>query len=564
VILPLSALVMVTAIAGQALHQQSMRNLAAERDERTAQAIANTLDELLGVRLDSVTRLAADAPASASPEELSDILVGVERFLDDPATSLAYFTPRGERLAATSAYRWDRIDQADLEVLIQEAAGGQTTRQVLTYPGKAEPILLFLAPSADKSIYSGALLAPGELISRALIDIFDTSGEQGVFVVTADHQVLYHIGKGDAPEPISQHPGVNQALEDISGAMYFKAGDEEHIVAFTPIRTVGWALVIEEPWDTVASRTLQVTENAPLLLIPIVVLALLALWFSNRYIVRPLQSLESRAAELGWGNYNAIEEPVGGVEEIRKLQAELIHLAGKVSAAQSGLRGYISAITMGQEDERRRLARELHDDTLQALIALNQRLQLVQLNLMERPHTQQEAQGLKQLQGLAEQTIEDLRRMTRALRPVYLEELGLVAALDMLSRETSSSHNLYIVFQRIGAERRLAPEIELALYRIAQEALNNFVKHAEIAQANLRITYTPEMVSLEVSDEGRGFEVPDSPAAFAPGGHFGLLGMQERAEMIGAQLEILSKPSRGTQITVILPFEQGQSQIEEP
>jgi two-component system sensor histidine kinase UhpB len=563
VILPISALVIITAMIGLALHQQSMRDLAAERDERTAIAIANTLDEMLQMRLDWVLMIAADVPDGARPEQLSAALAEAADSLIESDTSLAYFSADGERLATSGANVWDRINPADLKESIQSASQTQTGYKILTLAGDADPVLLLTAPSEDASIFAAAIFKPSELVSSALTGIFDSPGGHGVFVVSADHHLIYHIGEGDPPEPISSHPGVSQALQGVSGSTYMDVGEDEHVVAYTPIRTMDWALVIEEPWETIASRTLRVTENAPLLLIPIIMLALLALWFSNRYIVRPLQSLESRAAELGWGNFISIQEPVGGIQEIHNLQAELIHLAGKVRAAQSGLRGYISAITLGQEDERRRLARELHDETLQSLIALNQQLQLIQIKLVEAPNAQQEAQALMQLQELAEQTIQNLRRMTRALRPVYLEELGLVAALEMLARETHTSHRLSVAFQLIGAERRLDPEIELALYRIAQEALNNIVKHADAEQASLRIAFTSEMVTLEVSDEGRGFEVPDSPSAFAPGGHFGLLGLHERAEMIGAQLDIQSKPSVGTRITVILPSDQERSEQEE-
>jgi len=90
-----------------------------------------------------------------------------------------------------------------------------------------------------------------------------------------------------------------------------------------------------------------------------------------RQIVQPSQSLEKQAAELGWGNFEAIEKPVGGIAEIHHLQAQLILMAQKVKAAQKNLRGYVNMITAGQEDERRRLARELHDDVVQSLIALD-------------------------------------------------------------------------------------------------------------------------------------------------------------------------------------------------
>jgi signal transduction histidine kinase len=280
------------------------------------------------------------------------------------------------------------------------------------------------------------------------------------------------------------------------------------------------------------------------------ILAVLALWFGTRRIVKPLQMLESRAATLAWGDFKTIETPVGGIEEIRQLQNELIQMAHKVQAAQQSLHGYIGAITAAQEEERRRLARELHDDTIQALIALKQRVQLYQLAA---PRATPESAALQEVATLTEQTIENLRRLTRALRPIYLEDLGLVTALEMLARETDQATEISIEFQRQGTERRLETAIELALYRIAQEALSNIARHAQASHASLSITFTPQTVTMQVNDNGKGFEVPRNPAEFAPSGHYGLLGLYERAELIGATLQIQSAPGQGTHLNIIMP-----------
>jgi signal transduction histidine kinase len=286
-------------------------------------------------------------------------------------------------------------------------------------------------------------------------------------------------------------------------------------------------------------------------LVPVLILAVIALWFGARRIVKPLQTLESRAATLAWGDFKTIETPVGGIEEIRQLQNELIQMARKVQAAQQSLHGYIGAITAGQEEERRRLARELHDDTIQALIALKQRVQLTQLAA---PPTAHEPGALQEIASLIEQTIENLRRLTRALRPIYLEDLGLVTALEMLARETGQTTNIPVEFQHQGQEIRLDPSIELALYRMAQEAFSNIIRHAQASQASLTITFKPQTVTLQITDNGRGFDVPKSPAEFAPSGHYGLLGLHERAELIGAALEIISVTGQGTCLNIGLPL----------
>jgi signal transduction histidine kinase len=302
----------------------------------------------------------------------------------------------------------------------------------------------------------------------------------------------------------------------------------------------------EEAWKVATDPALEFTLVAPLVLIPPLLFAVGALWFATKQIIEPLQDLESKAAALAWGDFEAIQEPVGGISEVQHLQMELTEMSRKVKAAQEGLHDYIGAITSAQEEERARLARELHDDTIQAVIALKQRVQLAQKSVKDRSGNQ----SLKELETLAEQTIENLRRLTRALRPIYLEDLGLVTALEMLARETGQNHQLVLNFQKTGQERRIGYEVELSLYRIAQEALNNVVKHSKATHADLRIAFERSGIQMEVSDNGSGFIVPNSLTEFVHSGHFGLLGVHERADLVGAQLKIESGMERGTKLIV--------------
>ena len=201
------------------------------------------------------------------------------------------------------------------------------------------------------------------------------------------------------------------------------------------------------------------------------------------------------------------------------------------------------------------MARELHDDTIQSLIALNQQIQLAQMSVQDGA----DRERLTTMQQLAEQTVADLRRLTRDLRPIYLEDLGLIPALEMLGRDMSQTTGLPIVFEKDGKEYRLLPKVELALYRIAQEGLSNVVRHAQANQGMVSLQFNEGEVTLEIKDDGVGFIVPESPAEMAPAGHFGLLGVQERVESIGAQLRIESSPGCGTCLQVSLPVKEGSS-----
>jgi len=302
-----------------------------------------------------------------------------------------------------------------------------------------------------------------------------------------------------------------------------------------------------EDIQTATSPALELTLVAPLVLIPPLLFSVAGLWFVTRQIIQPLRKLEAKAAALAWGDFETIQEPVGGISEVQHLQMELNEMSRKVRAAQEGLHDYIGAITSAQEEERSRLARELHDDTIQAVIALKQRVQLAQ-KLVKDTKTRE---SLSSLEELSEQTIENLRRLTRALRPIYLEDLGLVTALEMLVREVGQANDLQVDFHKSGQERRLPGEVELSLYRIAQEALNNVVHHAKAKYAVLSVFFDRE-IRLEVKDDGVGFVVPKSPTDFTSSGHFGLLGIRERADLIGAKLELESEAGSGTRLAVRL------------
>ncbi len=550
-VLPLTVLLLVITFGSLTLHQNSMRVLVGERDERATRSAANAISEQLYHRSTAVRSLALRAADGTAP---ATVLDSSSFLLPDFDGGVAFFALDGARLAVTKG------DTAPSQ-LLTELTASPLLKDVFSRTGP-EPVFsspftdsrtrqtfVLVAASAPGGPIAVGAFSPETLARRTLAEAFTSGDQVSAFLVDANRQVLYQTGSLALGAHATEQHGVAEALRGESGTTYVEVGSDEHVVAYSSIVPTGWALVIEERWSAVTSPMLRVTQLAPLVLVPALLLALLALWFGARQIVRPLQLLEAKAADLAWGRYEAIEQPVEGIAEIRRLQAELIHMARKVKSAQDSLRGYIGAITAGQEEERRRLARELHDDTLQSLIALDQRIHLAQLSLPDSPA----GASLAEIQFLTEQTIDGLRRLTRALRPIYLEDLGLVAALEMLTREVSQMSNLPVTFRRVGSERRLSPEAELALYRMAQEALSNVARHAQASRASLIIAFEPQAVTMTISDDGRGFEAPESPAQFAPSGHFGLLGLHERAELVGAHFDIQSSPGKGTQVIIHLP-----------
>jgi signal transduction histidine kinase len=227
-----------------------------------------------------------------------------------------------------------------------------------------------------------------------------------------------------------------------------------------------------------------------------------------------------------------------------------------LSLAQDALqRRLLQGVIQAQENERRRVARELHDDIGQAMTALVLVLGVIQDALPAQ--AERERLILEDATGLAENVMSGLRRVISDLRPPVLDDLGLVPALRRLGRDLQERVGVSVVVETDDNQGRLPPEVEITLFRVAQEALANIGKHAQARQARISLSLDPKQVTLRITDDGRGFPPatsPDREDAQREQGHFGLLGMQERVALLNGVLRVESAPQRGTTVWVELPL----------
>jgi signal transduction histidine kinase len=539
IVLPLTLLLAAVAFGGLALHQRAMRQMVGERDQRATRAAAAAMEEQLAQRAAAVRNLALHAGHVAPAVALADSAPFAADFV-----ALALFGPGGELLAADDPGWWAQVETA-LETGFLLRNPVSTVVSTLPDPRTGAPLALVAASTEGGGAAAGAF-DPAAIARDALGRVVLPGDHTVAYLVAPDGTLLYQVGEAGHAGPVAAHPGVVEALRGEIGVTFLDVGDDEHIISYTPVAPAGWALVMEEPWREMTDPILRRTELAPFVLLPVLAVALAALWFGLRQVVRPLQELSARTTALGRGDFEAVREPVGGIGEIRALQGELAVMARRLRQAQQGLRDYLGALNAGQEEERRRLARELHDDTIQALIALHQRLQLAGDTADLRTAAQ-----LSEMAALATDAIADLRRMTRDLRPSYLDDLGLAPALELLARDQSAALGIPVAFMSTGAPRRLAPEVELAYYRIAQEALRNVGRHARAGRAALTLAFAADRATLTIEDDGVGFDAGRA-AELALAGHYGLLGARERAEAVGARLDVESSPGRGTRVTLMV------------
>lgn len=209
-------------------------------------------------------------------------------------------------------------------------------------------------------------------------------------------------------------------------------------------------------------------------------------------------------------------------------------------------RELLQRTVMAQEDERARIARELHDETAQFLTALTLNLAALQ----ETPGLDESAREiLKQIQMLSRDMSQGIHRMVHDLRPAQLDSLGLPAALQYLADDASRQAGLQVELHLQGNRRRLEPVVETVFFRIAQEALTNISRHAQASQAWVYLVFEPQQVSLRVIDQGVGFV----PEQVEPKARWGLAGIAERATAVGGSLRLDSAPGRGTIVEVTIP-----------
>lgn len=299
----------------------------------------------------------------------------------------------------------------------------------------------------------------------------------------------------------------------------------------------------------------------PLSLIIIAALAASNLWLLYR-VWYPIRRLSTQTANLAKGDTSAFQQTCGGVKEIGVLSHSLASMARHVGRAQQEGLVYRNALTNGQEAERARIAHELHDDTVQSLIAIAQSIDLASTWIEKEP--QRAMPMLKLARTQAVETVENLRRMIANLRPPALEELGLVPALKMLADTVSG---LSVVVHVEGPERRLGEAQELALFRSAQEAVRNAQKHSQAQQVTIHVCYQPTEVTLTVRDDGIGFRLPEPLEVLADEGHYGMVGMAERIQSLDGILTIKSAPKQGMQLHIAMPVSssnQPQETVRDP
>jgi two-component system sensor histidine kinase UhpB len=268
--------------------------------------------------------------------------------------------------------------------------------------------------------------------------------------------------------------------------------------------------------------------------------------------LQPLHALERTVDRVATGDLSARAHRVLFRDpDVERLGDTLNTMLDVLHEHRGLLQKMSEQVLAAQEDERKRIARELHDETAQGLATM-----LVRLKILERARSEDEMRGqIGELRELTAETLEAVRKLAVELRPATLDDLGLVAALEGYTDAYGTRMPIHVGFSAHGFDSRqdrLPPQVELVLYRVVQESLTNVAKHAAASEVHVELRRRSDEVVATIEDDGDGFEVEDIMRSRERG--LGLFGMQERMALVRGQLVIDSAPGRGTHIRARVPL----------
>jgi len=405
-----------------------------------------------------------------------------------------------------------------------------------------------------------------------------------VLVSTAEIPSAYHIEHMALFLSESGAGGAAVRVHDLGG---------EHVVAYAPLALGPGGIVVHHQSDAIPALQRAFQRQMLWLGLGTVCAGLALAWTTTRRVVRPLEALTEMAQRIAHGD---LERPVSisGQDETARLGAafammrlQLQHSRAQLEAANRDLEARVAERTMqledrnaeldrvaqelraqqeqrsfllekiiqAQEEERQRVARDLHDGVGQYLAAITFRLGGAQAVAANRHGSVPPAmeEFMNQLQDLSSRAVDDVRRLIVNLRPSLLDDMGLVAALGWYADQFLAKDGIMVDFQVEEMADRLPSAIELTVFRVLQEAITNVAKHASARHVKLRLSWQGSMLVGSAQDDGVGFSPERLWQPAHPGSTVGLLGMRERIRLLGGTFEVIPHPGVGTRIQFTVP-----------
>jgi len=477
---------------------------------------------------------------------------------------------------------------ADLPGLAELRASGKPQVSGLVRDGEGWRIYAMVAVTSWQGRVSGVVgglldpaLVRSATVMRFLVKVGDGHADlmdrEGAVLASTD-RARVHV-KGTCPpfveRAIRERAALARRCRDCHGAQ-----GEASVIAAAPLGAAPWAVVLVQPEASVLATAGAIPSTFPVFAIGVLLLAGVLAWGAARSVILPVERLTAEAEKISAGRF---DEPIPdlGSDEIGRLGraldrmrvslAELLALVARANSeletrvldrtrelaqAMEALREregqrarLLRTVITAQEDERKRIARELHDETTQGLAVLVMGLEsAVQALKGGGP-----VPRLEEVKALAVHILDEIHRLILDLRPSVLDDLGLYSAVRWYAERNLGPRGIAVRCEQGPAPaERLAPELEIAVFRICQEALSNVLRHAQAESVLVQMEADDRELRIDIEDDGKGFD----PAGPGPGDrpHYGLLGIRERAEILGGTARIESSPGQGTHLTVRVPL----------
>ncbi|MBP7568424.1 MAG: HAMP domain-containing protein [Acidobacteria bacterium] len=553
-------------------------------------------------RLASGRGLLARSVATHLDVVLEDELSILQGIPASPRFDLADEDPQPEGAAVRDAYLRSRLARRvmlvarDLRVLVAEPSpSGPAPPAALVAEAfeRGRPTVSPLAVEAgDRRLYlvlplrdwrgavavlAVAVVDPAGARFWGILSPFELGPTGTAEILDGEGVVIAQSGRRPTFERAADWPRVAEAARERGAAATFVDDDRSMVVAAAPLRAAPWVVTVRQDQAETFAEARRL-RRAMLWLGPtLLALALVFAWGAARSVRRPLGLLTLAAERIASGD---LEQPIPRLPEDevgrlgRSLEGMRVALKGsldEIASANLALEGRVEARTRelqglyrelqererwreellrkvisAQEDERKRLARELHDETSQTLSALAMKIETALA--ASPPGAPRER--LVEARALTVRTLDELHRLIFDLRPSVLDDLGLLSAIRWYAERHLEPLGIIVQFEASGFERRLRPELETALFRVAQEAITNIAKHAGAETVLIQCLERDGRVTIEIEDDGKGFAPESLPPPAARERGLGLMGMRERVELFGGTIELDSAPGQGTRVKV--------------
>ncbi len=431
---------------------------------------------------------------------------------------------------------------------------------------RSEGVLVVAINPGKSSI--GGFVQPIRLGNTGYVEIVD---QNGIVVTRTDPGPMLN------PFEKSDHSGRFAALiatgEPTRGVCHTCHGSEQKVekrdvLAFAPLSVASWGVVIRQSEEEALAPARELRRNLLLFGGGLIAIAFLFVAITTRDVINRIRIITTASQRMAEGDLVSPIRMLGEKDEIGILAQTFNDMRTKLKASHEELeqmhrdikrkdeiRGeLLQDLFSIQEEERRRIARELHDETSQVIASITAHLEVARNNL---PNDVEKVRAiLERTQTQLIRILEEIHRLIYELRPTLLDDLGFVDSIKWLLDNNLKTAGLIVNFKTTGQVREFDNQLMTILFRVIQEAVYNIVKHAEARSVDVSLHFTKSSIVINIRDDGKGFEVEEAVNTKDRPRGLGLIGMMERVELAKGTMNIRSKPGTGTEIKIEIPLDQ--------